>query len=56
MPIKARYSVVFSGEGAVMVFLWSENANALNNDKLIEITQKWKLLLGAAHKKDMNVG
>jgi acetyl-CoA carboxylase alpha subunit len=55
MPIKARYSV-FSGEGAATVFLWSENAKALNDDKLMEITQKWKLLLGVAHIKDMNVG
>jgi hypothetical protein len=38
------------------VFIWSENAKALNGDKLMETTEEWLFLLVAAHIKDMNVG
>jgi hypothetical protein len=42
--------------GTTTVILWSENAEVLNGDKLMETTEEWLLLLGAAYLKVMNVG
>jgi hypothetical protein len=36
MPIKACYS-----RGTTTVYPWSENAKALNDDKLMETTEEW---------------
>jgi hypothetical protein len=50
MSIKACYS-----RGTTTVYPWSENAEALNDDKLMETTEEWLLLLrDCTYIKDMN--